>query len=703
MTKWDEQFAPILAQGREVREGQRTLGNAIIEAVEKGGNLVAEASTGTGKSLAALVPIITEVLKAKAKNTSYRGVISTETLILQNQIFLKDLPYLSTVYPGFTFSKLMGRANYLCLENAKANVAGNRSLDAIVEKLKTRFDSLQDGERSDVERVLGRKLANEEWDQICGSMGFCSDNQCGAEKCHAAKARKRAKTVDIVVVNHAVLATDLEMRMGATSEAAEDGLLGSFEALVVDEGHQLEPVLVSQWTKELSMWELDRMSGDVSVGIEKGQEAAVNHSIGRVVQTALDDIADVLLNIQKFFTLLAEREGVPWKGYSTAVCMKYLSGGSPQHLIAAMNEYEQENPVRLSSAELTLEEAIKYLKGALEAAKEQKIKGTTRKISKGHRAAKDLLDIVRILSKAMETKDGIISQYGIYGTIVDGWERRNGEHGMTLRMVPLDVSPKAQYLWHTRTNVLLSATLTDLTDGSFRYARECVGFPNSAKEVKVGTPFELATQQLIYITPAREMPVQEIKGAQFNLDEMVGLINASRGRSLVLFTSRIELDWAVDELKQKQMWGQFNYPILVQEKDSDKAALMDQFKSDNSSVLLATKSFFVGIDVPGDSLSQVILAKFPLPRYSVECRQQIQHWRSRKFPRWYERESLTILQQAAGRLIRSSDCRSVVSILDYRASDAKSSVYKTAKIGVDALGSPVTIDINDVSNFFATA
>ena len=703
MTKWDEQFAPILAQGREVREGQRTLGNAIIEVIEKGGNLVAEASTGTGKSLAALVPIITKVLEAKNKKTSYRGVISTETLILQNQIFLKDLPYLSTVYPGFTYAKLMGRANYVCLEHAKSNVAGNRALDALVQKLKGRYESIGDGERSDVDRVLGRKVTNDEWEQISGSMNFCADNQCVAEKCHSAKARKRAKTADIVVVNHAVLATDLEMRMGATSEAAEDGLLGSFEALVVDEGHQLEPVLVAQWTKELTMWELNKMAGDVAEGIEQGQGAVSNASIGRITQGALDDVSDALLSIQKFFELLAQREGVQWKGYSTAVCMKYLSGGSPQHLIAAMNEYEQENPVRLANAEKTLDSSIKYLADALATAKEQQIKGVSKKVSKGLRAAKDLLDIVRILSKAMETKDGIISQYGIYGTIVDGWERRNGEHGMTLRMVPLDVSPKAKYLWHTRSNVLLSATLTDLTDGSFRYARECVGFPSAAKEVKVGTPFELATQQLIYITPAREVPVQEIKGAQFNFAEMVSLINASRGRTLVLFTSRIELDWAVDELKQKQMWGEFNYPILVQEKDSDKAELMERFKAENSSVLLATKSFFVGIDVPGDSLSQVILAKFPLPRYSVECKQQIAHWRSRRFPRWYERESLTILQQAAGRLIRSSDCRGVVSILDYRASDAKSSVYKTAKIGVDALGSPVTIDINDVSNFFATA
>lgn len=699
LTTWDDAFAPILAQGREVREGQRILGNAVIEAINKGGNLVGEGGTGVGKSFCTLLPIIVKVLEAKEKKTSYRGVVSTESLTLQGQIFFKDLPFLASLYPGFTYEMLKGRTNYLCIENAKLNKVGVKSLDAIVEKLKARWDSIGTGEQVDVERVIGRKLLKEEWEKISGTATFCGDNQCTAEKCHSAKARKKAKTADIVVVNHAILATDLEMRLGATSEAGEDGLLGSFEALVVDEGHQLEPVLVSQWTKELTMWELDKMAGDVAVGIENGQQATINHGIGRITQTALDDVQEVLLNIQRFFTLLAERDGQEWKGHSAAVCMKYLSGSVPQHLISAMNEYEQENPARLANAEATLDKAIVYLAKALVDAKEQKIKGVPRKVSKGLRAAKDLLDIVRILSKAMETKDGIISQYGIYGTIVDGWEKRNGEQGMTLRMVPLDVSPKAKFLWHTKTNVLLSATLTDLTDGSFKYAKECVGFP-AAKEIKVQSPFELQTQQLIYITPANDAPVQELRGAQFNLDEMVNLVNASRGRALILFTSRAELDWTVGELKLKQMNGLFNYPILVQEKDSDKTELMNQFKHDISSVLLATKSFFVGVDIPNESLSLVVLAKFPLPRYSVECRQQISHWRKKGFGRWYERESLTVFQQAAGRLIRSSDCRGVVAILDYRASDAKSSVYKTTKIGVDALGSPVTIDLKAVHDFF---
>lgn len=696
MTKWDEQFAPVLAQGREVREGQRILGNAIIEVVEKGGNLIAEASTGTGKSFSTLIPIICAIQKAKAKKTTYRGIVSTETLTLQGQIFLKDLPFLAKLYPGFSFAKLMGRSNYLCLNAADMNKRGVRGLDSLVEKLKARQDNLADGERKDVERVIGKELTEDEWSKIAGSSTFCADNSCNDEKCYSTKARGRAKAADLVVVNHAVLATDLEMRLSGT---AEEGMLGDFEALVVDEGHQLEPVLVSQWTKELTMWELNSMAGDVASGIETAQAAATNHTIGRVAQGALDDLSDMLKSIQNFFSLLVEKDGGEWRGSSSALCEKMVSGSASQQLIHAMNDHEQQNPVRLHNSEETLVKVVDYLTKATKEGRENGIKGM-RKANKGLRAAKELLNTVRIISKALETKDGIINDYGAYGAIVDGWEKRDGTQGMTIRLVPLDVSTKARYLWHTKTNILVSATLTDLTDGSFRYAKECIGFP-AAKEVKVSTPFELATQQLIYVSPATGSKVQDLRSAQFNFQEMVDLINAARGRSLILFTSREELDWAATQLQQLRNYGQFQYPILLQEKDSNKDKLMEQFKTDTHSVLLATKSFFVGIDVPGESLSLVALAKFPLPRYSVECKQQITHWRKRGFPRWYERESLTIFQQAAGRLIRSSGCKGVVAILDYRVSDAGSNVYKMARIGVEALGSPVTLSVPQVQQFLA--
>jgi ATP-dependent DNA helicase DinG len=691
---WAEAFAPVLAQGREIREGQAQLGQAIIDAIETKTNAVCEASTGTGKSFAALIPMIEAVRNAAKKKRTFRGIISTETLTLQRQIFNKDLPFLSTLYKGFTYKKLMGRTNYLCLNVADQAAIGDIFMSTLVEKLKTRQINLGAGEQEDVERVLARELTPEQWSKLASSSAFCADNQCTGDACYSTKARQEALTADIVVVNHAVLATDVEMKAGSVDG---DGLLGTFNCLVVDEGHQLEPVLVSQWTKELSERDLEQMVSSVADGISHAQAAISNSTIGYETDFALDAMRAVLANIKKFFMLLEANNGGDWQGSCQALSMKYPMGMPSAAMAMAMSEYEEENPNRLALIEAQLEKTSKYLFMSLASAKENKIKGV-RKISKAFRAAKDLIDTVQIMSKALPTNDGIVQQYGAFGVLVDGWERRDGTPGMTLRMVPLDVSARARHIWGKegyQTNILLSATLTDLTDGSFRYARECIGFP-AGPELKVGTPFSLEEQQLIYVSPAnREL----VEGARYSFSELFDLVSVSKGRALILFTSRKELDWAAEMMLQLRASGQIPYNVLVQTKDANKEKLAEEFKRDTHSILLATKSFFVGVDVPGEALSVVALAKFPLPRFSAECKQQITHWRSRGFSKWYEREALTVFQQAAGRLIRSSGCKGVVALLDHRAMDVTNQVYKTASLGVKSLGSPVTQDLNKVKAF----
>lgn len=689
--KWSEVFAPVMAQGREERPSQTLLGQAILDAVESKTNLVASASTGVGKSFAALIPMIDAIQNAGKNKKTFRGIISTETLTLQRQIFNKDLPFLQTLYPNFTYRKLMGRTNYLCLNVADQAAVGDIFMSSLVTKLKTRQINLGDGEQADVERVLGRELTPDQWGRIASSSAFCADNQCSGDDCYSTKARANALTADLVVVNHAVLATDVEMKAGMPDG---DGLLGSFNCLVVDEGHQLEPVLVSQWTKELTERDLETMASSVAEGISHAQAAKSHNTIGFESDHALDAMRAVLANIKKFFMLLEPND---WHGSCQAISMKFPMGMPSAALASAMNEYETENPQRLVMIEAQMEKTIKYLTQALGVAKEEKIKGV-RKISKGARAAMDLMGTVQILAKALETKDGIIQQYGVFGALVDGWEKRDGTPGMTIRLVPLDVSQRAKAIWGvpgSQSNILLSATLADLTDGSFRYARQCIGFPDGP-EIDVDTPFSLATQQLIYVTPANR---EQVEGARYSFSELVDLINVSKGRALILFTSRKELDWAAEQMLQLRAMGHIPYNVLVQTKDANKDKLAEQFKADTHSILLATKSFFVGVDVPGEALSVVALVKFPLPRFSAECKQQISHWRSRGFSKWYEREALTVFQQAAGRLIRSSGCKGVVALLDFRAMDTTSQVYKTSSLGVKSLGSPVTQDLNKVKAF----
>jgi ATP-dependent DNA helicase DinG len=695
-TKWVDIFAPVMAQGREVREGQAILGQAIIDAIEKKQSLTAQAGTGTGKSFASLIPLMVQIQKSKKAKKPYRAIVSTETLSLQAQLIDKDLPFLSKLYPGVNYRKLMGRNNYLCFEVARTAALGDMQMHSIVETLKTRSTSLGNGEKQDIEKVLGRELTKEQWDKIASSSSFCPDNQCKAEKCFSTRARDLAKSADLVVVNHAILAVDIEMKGG---DALADGMLGQFEALVVDEGHQLEPAFTKAWTKEFTERELEQSAASLIDGIEMAKGLKSNARIGKVVNDAMEDLEDVLANVKKYYLLLNEKSGGEWKGSQTSLSLKYPLGRPSGQLQHAMDEFENENPARLLRAESALEDAVKYLFPVVLQATEDKVKGI-RKLRKGYTAACNLLENVKIISKALETKDGIISQYGVYGANVEGWETfKDKKPMMTIKLTPLDVSARAKQLWGKeggQTNILLSATLTDLTDGTFRYAKECIAFPNGP-EVDVNSPFNSQEQQLVYITPANRK--DKVDGAQYSFSELMDLIYASRGRALVLFTSRKELDYAAEQMQLMRNMGHFPYTLLVQTKDADKRKLKDEFERDISSVLLATKSFFVGIDIPGESLSLLAMVKWPNERYDSLCKQMIIHWRMRGFSRWYERISLTLFQQASGRLIRSMGCKGVVALLDYRANDSESNVFKTAKMGVDTLRSRVTQDIASVKAF----
>ena len=389
-TKWADIFAPVMAQGREIRAGQALLGQGIIDAIESKGNLVAQASTGTGKSFASLIPLIHQIQICKKQKKAYRAVVSTETLILQKQLIEKDLPFLATLYSGFTYRKLMGRSNYLCFEVAKGAAVGDMQMNMMVEKLKTRQSNIGDGEKEDVERVLGRELTPEQWAKIASTSSFCPDNQCSGEKCYSTRARELAKQADLVVVNHAILATDIEMKAG---DALGDGMLGQFEALVVDEGHQLEPVLVSQWTKELSERELETMAGAVAQGVEDAKSIVANHQIGLVANNAMDELRDLLKNVKSFYMLLGEKNNEDWKNSSTSLSVKTVRGAVTGPLAYAMNEFENENPGRLARVEKALEEIQKYLIPVIVKASDEKIKGI-RKIRKGYTATRDLLEIV---------------------------------------------------------------------------------------------------------------------------------------------------------------------------------------------------------------------------------------------------------------------------------------------------------------------
>lgn len=693
MSTWADLFSPVMAaRNLSVRSQQETMGNAIIDAFDSRTNLVVQALVGTGKSFGVLIPMIDKILTSKKTSTPLRGVVSTETLSLQDQYFLTDLPFLSKMYPGFTYRTLKGRSNYICLNMAKQMSRGNTQVAGIVKKIEQHMTRLGAGERRDLDKILGSEISDHLWSFVAGSSINCGESQCTSSDCFSTKARAEALSADLVVVNHALLRVDAETRDDPLGES----FLGPVDLLAVDEAHTLESVLISGWTEELSEWELLDKTSKIFDGVEFASTLVNDATIGFQTRHANEGVADYLKAVTRFFKL--RNRDQDWKFVTDSISLKFISSGDPS-LASAMSQYEEEGLAGLEFALRAYEDVIKFLKKASDVLADSGGKGR-RKISKARTAARDLISIISKIISAMGTKDGLFLDFGVpYVVTATGVEKRNGDDSVRLSVVPLDISQKAKMIWEDRSCVLMSGTLMDLTENSFRYATTSLGLTDY-KEISTDSPFKHDTQQLVYVTDGTRQKV-DVNGAQFAMDELLELITAANGRSLVLFTSRAELDYVAAHVRQLVASGVFPWRVLVQDKDANKSTLKESFEKDVHSVLFATKSFFVGSDFAGETLSLVVMCKFPLPQFNVVCRQQIAWWRSRGFPNWYERESLAVFHQAAGRLIRTSTDTGVVALLDQRVADSSEKVCQTALLGVKSLGSPVTREISIVKAYLA--
>lgn len=689
---WAEQFQPIVDKGWSIRDGQEKLGNAIIKTLNGSGKpLVGQAATGTGKSLASVIPVIHKIKQAKKEGKSYRAVISTETITLQRQLEKKDLPFLQSTYKDvdFTYHKLLGRSNYLCLNRASEESVGNPRINEIYTRLDGARIRMSSGEREEVQKVLGFDLTDDEWSRICGETTFCADSACESEDCYAANSREIAQRSDIVVVNHKILAIDFEMK---NSMVDSGGMFGHVDAIIVDEAHKLEETLIDQWSERFTIYEIEQHLNRLVEG------ATASESFGRSmdgISTDAEDIQRTILHFfeltQNFFSEIEESKRNDWAGSEIALKMQYLRGPS-ERLRSLMNEFETTGAASLETSIHILEKVNKKIVNLLSSDSLTVDKRSKKVIRKAVTSAKYLDSLMKLCLASMNSDKGIINHRGLtYGVVVEGWMSKKDEKRMTIRAFPIDISRRASDLWNIP-SVFLSATLIDLTRNDFEYFKKSMGISDS-NDIMVNASFDMGTQQLVYVT-AQKYP--KAFGTHFSIEELVEVVNKSKGRALLLFTSRSDLNLAKNELLRAKGGGNFPYPMFVQEPDSDKARLVDDFKASTNSVMLGLKSMFTGIDIPGESLSLVAICKFPLPRFSTECRMKIEYWRGKGFPNWYSRESLTVFQQAAGRLIRSDDCTGVVALLDQRAYNPSTNVFKTASLGVSSLGSRVTHDVSDI-------
>jgi ATP-dependent DNA helicase DinG len=617
-------------EGYEPRAGQRAMAEAVASVIESGGTLLVEAGTGTGKTLAYLIPAIL---------SGRRVLVSTGTKNLQEQIFFKDLPALRRALDvPFTATLMKGRSNYLCLhrfEQYKMTEAPDAFLLPMIEAWAKQTET---GDRAEV-HDLPEDLPL--WKELTASAETCLGAECPQfDACFITRMRQRAAESDVVIVNHHLLCADASVRQSAYGE-----VIPSCPTLVVDEAHQLEDVATQYFGVAVSSYRIDDLvrDGEKVTGVE----------IARDLERVSDRGHMFFAGLQ-----LAPRKEDRAR-YSAESIAEYFPDG--MMLVGA-----------LDGLEATLALALK-------------------RASEPGAASEPNEDAEALMRRAGELRDDLKFLLRASDPDFVYYLEMRGR-GVFLRAAPIDVSRIVQdaLFNRMRATVLTSATLA--VEGSFEYVRGRLGI-KQPDELRVASEFDYARQALLYL-PRRMPPPRSPKFAESAAREVIDILKRTEGRAFVLFTS-----YSVLRTVQPFVEMALPFPIFVQ-GTLPRSALIEQFRRTSNAVLLATASFWQGVDVVGEALSCVIIDKLPFasPSEPVTAA-RIEAITSRggdAFGEYQVPLAILTLQQGLGRLIRHRHDRGILAVLDPR--------LRTMGYGRRFLDSlppaPVTSDLRDIDQFF---
>jgi ATP-dependent DNA helicase DinG len=575
----------------EDRPGQRQMADLVASAIASRRHLVVQAGTGTGKTLAYLVPAI---------EADARIVVATATKALQDQLATKDLPFLAEhVGVDFDWAILKGRSNYVCLQRLREMSAGQEGqLELEAMAVRTRAEIRRLAEWSGGSTT--GDLAELDWtpsDSATRSVTVGSDECPGADRCplgepcFAEQARRRAAAADVVVVNTHLYGLDV---------ASGGAILPDHDVVVFDEAHVLE----------------DIMSDTVGVQIAPGRFLTLSGIVRRI----LDD-PSLIGSIAEIAEALRE------------TLEPHVGDRLSTPLPDAVQEVLTDARLRLGRAN----EVLVAIDTADEDAKQRKLRAQT------------------MTGRAIEQLDIAIEGREGYVAFVSG-----SRDAPRLEVAPLDVGPAmAEGVWSKRTAVLTSATVPSSLASR-------VGIPADTLEVAdVGSPFDYEHHSMLYC--AMHLPNPNSAGFRAAVhDELEALITAARGRTLALFTSWRSMDEAAEALRER-----IDLPILTQ-RDLPKPALIRAFADDPETCLFATAGLFQGVDVPGQTLSLVVIDRIPFPRPDDPL---LSARREQLGPTAFAEIDIPrasiMLAQACGRLIRTSTDRGVVAVMDPRLGTAR--------------------------------
>jgi len=597
--------------GYNHRPEQAVLALEIAETISGQSKLIAEAETGTGKTLAYLIP---------ALRSSDKVLISTHTRALQDQLMYRDIPAVQDALGvRRKVALLKGRSNYYCPQRLHINIANNQQeiwAKKNLLKVAKWAESTNDGDLS--------ALSFDVFEQGIGPLVTATAEQCLGSKCESykhcplMKARQKAQNADIVVANHSLLLADASLKSGDFGE-----ILPQFDTYILDEAHSLPDLASRHFGIQLSRSRLLYWLNDMQAILDVlGDEASLKEQMRKLGAEVITKWADHdLKTIQGFWNQLSD--------------------------LAASREDRHDDIIKLSARAAIISE-----------------------------------DMAQLLSP-------------MPGYVV--WDEGQGDY-KKYTSAPVETGPVLySHLWEREASfVLLSATLR--VSQKFDYVRERLGLDEAqATSCFHPSPFDYSKQTMLYL-PKHIPEPRDADYASVMRNEMEALLRTSRGRAFVLFTSHYALNQFAPKLQQNLPWQ-----VLIQGESGSRDAILEAFRSDKHSILCGTRSFWEGVDVPGESLSLVIIDKIPFaPPTDVLLKERTKHCEDKGGNGFMDiqlPDAIAVLRQGVGRLIRATSDRGVIAVLDSRLFKKR---YGQVVIN-NLPQAPIANDLSDIRWFFEDA